>query len=242
LKIKGGAGSGRLKRKENTMITIKKDGDYLRVIEDGKLQVSLSLGNNKLSSGIAIINFGPALFCPGEALGLCKVGERCYAKSREIVPSYWYTGHCDVLDYRYNQYYFWKQNTSQKIVEIFKHVIPWLSNHGYRRLRFSEASDFYTQWYVDVAEQIATMGKTFGVICYTYTVRVDLDYSNVHNLRIHGSNWNAPNGKCVVIEKKTPVPQGFIACKENCATCYLCALPQKTNIAFRIHGTYQEAI
>jgi len=219
--------------------SIKKDGDYLRVYLLESLKLSISLKNAKLSAGIAIVNFGPALFCPGEILGLCRVCGRCYAKSREVVPSYWHPGHYDILDYRFAQYHFFRHATRAEVLSVFEHVFLWLSTHGYRRLRLQEASDFYSQWYVDTAEAIARLGRTYGIITYTYTTRKDLDYSDVRELRVNGSGWAGPTGETCVIPSTDKLPEGFKLCRKDCSKCWLCAV-RGVKIAFEVHGTYSE--
>jgi len=220
-------------------VSIKKDGDYLRTYLHDMLALDISLKNIKLRAGIAIVNFGPAFFCTGEAFGYCSVCLECYAKGREVVPSAWHPGHQDVLDYRWRQYEFFKHATEQEILLVFEHVCLWLVSHGYRRIRFSESSDFYTQWYVAIAEKIARIARQYGIVCYTYTTRRDLNYDDVDTLIINGSGWAGPHGETCVIEKGAPLPAGFKLCKEDCGVCWMCAR-KGCKVAFVKHGTYRD--
>lgn len=178
------------------------------------------VGNIKVPSSIAIFNLTSAHDCMSAKLGLCaaeKFGTHCYAKRAEF--SY----HKQVLPYRRNQAKLWNKLTAKEFVSQFL-MLNSRKKNSFKALRFSESGDFRNQADVDKVEKIATLLKRFGIKCYTYTSRSDLDYSKISSLILSGSGFkkNGINKVFQIIKHKKDKPRNFSICKGDCKICSRC--------------------
>jgi hypothetical protein len=102
-----------------------------------KTKVLVSNGNMKIGKDTLILNMGPAVNCPSRQLGLCQIGDKCYAMKAERCYK-------QVLPYRLKQEQIWDQMHPNDIaVELIE--IARRKRNRIRYLRFSEAGDFYDQ-------------------------------------------------------------------------------------------------
>jgi len=204
--------------------------DFTRIITKGKgkraieLDGLLSDGNVKLPSTTAIFNMGAATDCMSFKLGYCQAfcnGKHiCYAlkAERDYYPN--------VLPYRRRQMSYWFSHDAFEFVSEFLLVNEAKRFCGlpYDALRLNESGDFWTQDCVNKAEEIARMLKRFGIVTYCYTARKDLDFSNVRDLIISGSNFTKPGISNIfkMILKDEKKPKGFGECKMSCKVCNRC--------------------
>jgi len=182
-------------------------------------------GNIKIPSTTAIFNTSSATDCASKKLGLCaacKAGVKCYALKAE------YSYHPLVLPYRRRQETFWKGITAQDFVSQFL-LINAFRVKPFNALRFSEAGDFANQKSLDKAEKIATLLSRFGIRCYTYSSRSDLDFSKCKNLIVSGSGFIKTGVSNIfkIIKDKKDRPKGWSICKGNCRICNLCQIRGK---------------
>jgi len=210
-----------------TLTKIPTLSSYAKILTAGvgkdfcPLNKLISEGNIKLPSTTAIFNMSSAHDCPSLKLGLCKAyvdGKHvCYAKKAE------YSHHPEVLPYRRRQEKFWLDITAEGFVSQFL-LINALKVKPFTALRMNEAGDFHSQECVDKAEKIATLLKRYGVICYCYTSRSDLTYTNCKNLIVSGSGFvkDGINNLFTIIKKKEDKPKGFGICKGDCKVCSRC--------------------
>lgn len=194
----------------------------------------ITFGNHKLGDDTAIFNMGPALTCPAKELKMCQLIAtcKCYAEKAEILYGE------RVIQHRKNQGNFWKSTDKHDILQnIFRRINARKKETRY--LRFNESGDFSIQADIEKLSYIAEALKTINIVTYGYTARYDLDYRDIKFL-VKGSGWNREeiNGTTTVIGKNDSIPEGFILCpgkKQSCATCNLCKVDTKLNIAFRKH-------
>ena len=183
----------------------------------------LSAGNLKVSPTTAIFNFASSTDCMSRRLGLCaaaKAGVRCYAEKPEVNQCSRY-----VLPYRRSQERFWFKTTAQEFVSQFI-MLNALKDKPFTALRFSESGDFHCQHDVWKAERIAQLLSRFGIKCYTYTSRKDLDFSKVKHLVITGSGFMKNGVKSIfkIIHNKKEIPSGYGLCKGDCRFCNRCLI------------------
>jgi hypothetical protein len=183
----------------------------------------ISAGNMKLPSTTGIFNMASATNCPSKKLGLCKASQqhaKCYAMKSE-------QNHCSkyVLPYREAQKEFWQHISAKEFVSQFillnsTKVIP------FKNLRFNEAGDFHNQAELDKAEEIAKMLRRFGIRCYCYTSRNDLNFSKIKHLLCHGSNFvkNGISNKFRIVKSLKERKMGESVCKQNCRVCKKCLM------------------
>ena len=189
-------------------------------------------GNIKLPKTTAIFNLSSAHNCPSMKLGLCKAllqGAKCYALKAENKMRK------GVEPYRNRQEAFWHKVTAKEFVSQFilinsTKVIP------YTAIRFNEAGDFHNQSCVNKAEEIALLLRRFGIRCYCYTSRSDLDYSKCRNLIVSGSGFVKAGitNEFKIIGKKDKVPKGYGLCVGNCKICRRCLI-RNLKTAIRKH-------
>lgn len=185
----------------------------------------LSSGNKKVPRTTAIFNMTPAKYCPSFHRKLCKAyspeGKHvCYAKKAE------YSHHPEVLPYRIRQMKFWKSIEASDFVWQFL-CINSLKTNPWDKLRFNESGDFGNQAEVNKAEKIATLLSGYGIKCYCYTHRSDLDFTNVRNLIISGSNFQKEgiaNHVLMIEDVKTDRPKGYSVCPGDCNICNKCSI------------------
>lgn len=178
-------------------------------------------GNIKVPKTTAIFNMSSAKDCPSRKLGLCKAivdGKCiCYAQKSER------NNRSFVLPYRRRQEKFWKKIDAENFCVQFL-AISITRHKPFTALRFNEAGDFHSQQCVNKAERIARILKPYGVTCYCYTSRDDLDYSNVKSLVISGSGFKKKGIKNIfkIIKNKNDRPKGYGICPMNCHSCDRC--------------------
>ena len=183
----------------------------------------LSDGNIKLPKTTAVFNMSSATDCPSKRLGLCKAcaqGVKCYALKAEF--SY----HPFSLPYRRKQEHFWKNISAKEFVSQFIFINS-LKNNPYSLIRFNESGDFHNQSEVDKTEEIALHLRRFGIRCYCYTSRSDLDFSKCRHLIVTGSNFKKvgiSNVFRIVNDVKKERKKGESVCKMNCRICRLCTM------------------
>jgi hypothetical protein len=194
-------------------LTAKVAGDELR------LRNLVKAGNLKIPKTTAIFNMCSATDCPSKRLGLCaaqKAGVKCYAKKSEVASR------PEVLPYRRKQEKYWRSITSDKFALDFLSFNA-MKPESFSALRFNEAGDFHGQGCVIKAESVARILRDFGVVCYCYTSRSDLDFSRVRNLIINGSGFTKEGITSefkIVVDKD--VPEGYKLCPMDCNGCKRC--------------------
>jgi hypothetical protein len=104
-------------------------------------------------------------------------------------------------------------------------MINCLKLNPFNLLRFNESGDFGSQEEVDKAEKIARILKKYGIVCYCYTSRDDLDYHKVEALKISGSGFKREGIVNVfkIIANKKERPRGFVVCPMDCHKCNRCS-------------------
>lgn len=192
------------------------------------LKRMLATGNLKLPKETGIFNMSSATDCPSLALGLCKAcvinkvtnkkETVCYALKAEVqYPD-------TVLPYRQRQNSFWDNISAEDFVTQFL-IINSTKRTRFTKIRFNESGDFHNQGCIIKADKIARLLKKFGVTCYCYTSRDDLDYSKVKHLVINGSSFKKKGIKnefLMVETGKTP-PKGYAKCPMDCTLCDRCS-------------------
>lgn len=204
-------------------------GKGRRYTELGSL---LTDGNKKLPNTTAIFNLSSAHHCPSMKLGLCKAalqGASCYALRAETAMRPF------VEPYRNRQQAFWYKVTAKEFVSQFI-LINATKAIPYTAIRFNEAGDFHNQGCVNKAEEIAMMLRRFGIRCYCYTSRSDLDFSKCRHLIVSGSGFvkEGITNEFKIIGAKDKVPKGYGECKGNCRVCRRCLI-KNLKTAIRKH-------
>lgn len=183
-----------------------------------------SLGNKKIGKDTVIINLCSATTCP--AKDMCLLRNECYAWSNERLR-------VAVKPYRDRQEVLWKSEPAQYYINYLK----MLKSGFLKYIRFQESGDFSTQADVDKMSEIAEALKG-DYVCYTYTARHDLDYSQTSdNLVITGSYFMVDN-MFVPLKKRLydEIPkQGTIVCAGDCRECTLCKVARGLVIYQCIH-------
>ena len=177
-------------------------------------------GNTKLPKTTAIFNMASATDCPSLKLGLCSAvidGKIvCYAlRPEKFRPN--------VLPYRRKQEKVWKEISATDFVKQFLAVNS-RKRKPFDAIRFNEAGDFHTQCCITKAEKIATLLKPYGIRCYAYTARKDLDFKCIDNLVVLGSGFmkdNITNEFRIVADVKD-APAGYKVCPMSCKQCTRC--------------------
>lgn len=199
--------------------------------------LEISGGNTKVGDDTLILNMCSATDCPSSKLGLCKLGEKCYALKAE-------KRYLGCLPYRRRQADYWKNTGAPQIAADILAVVKRIK----RRITFvrlSEAGDFETQEDVDKASLLAVLLKKHGIITYTYSARSDLDFSKCAALLVKGSGHNGGNNGKTIARPRKSIPdvgglyhenmETFLVCKENCRKCTFCKTDKGFNIVFPIH-------
>lgn len=184
-----------------------------------------SFGNTKLPKSTAIFNLGTATDCPSAKLGLCKIPTgKCYALKAERMYK-------QVIPYRLRQMAFWSECTPESFVAEF---IATVGKKAVKYLRFNEAGDFYGQPCVDKMSAIADLLKAYGIKCYVYTAREDLDFSNTSdNLTVNGSGFMVDNCFCPPVNM--PENTNVAECLMDCRKCNKCAFAHHKFITVPLH-------
>jgi hypothetical protein len=181
---------------------------------------------------------GPAATCPAKELGMCKLGNRCYAAKAERLYK-------NVLPYRTRQYNYWRESTANGIAAHFSMVL-YRIRVPIRYLRFNEAGDFFTQDDVRKLSLVAEyLKREHDITTYGYTAREDLNFENVHFLVKGSSHDSGNNGKTIVMKKhmisdhfstlNTRERKTWKVCPMSCKECDICKTYTKQNIIFPLH-------
>jgi hypothetical protein len=200
-------------------------------VEGLGLKKLIQAGNIKVPSTTCIFNMGSATDCPSLSLGLCKATipdgkggfkSICYASKSE--KSY----RPDVLPYRRRQEEFWKSVSPEQWSAQFL-LINSIRKNKFDKVRFNESGDFWSQDCVRKAESIARILFKFGITCYCYTSRSDLDFSNVRKLIINGSSFKKKGiiNEFVMVRKGEVPPKGYGKCASDCKVCNRCSIRGK---------------
>jgi len=190
----------------------------------------ITAGNIKIPSTTGIFNMGSATDCPSKAMGFCQAVVKgksvCYAKKAEVAYR------PDVLPFRRRQEEYWKNTSAERFATDFIMLNMFKARRPFNALRFNESGDFWSQECVDKAERIASILKRYGVTCYCYTSRKDLDFSHCHNLVVHGSGFKheGMRGTFLMVLNKKDRPSGFGICKGSCKECKRCLVGRNTII------------
>lgn len=201
-----------------------------------KCSIEVSKGNLKLGNDTLIINMNSATDCPSAALGLCKLGNRCYAlKAEKLYPT--------VLPYRRRQANYWKSHSALEIANDIMGIIS-RGRTVIHYVRLSEAGDFETQADVEKAELIAMHLKKVAVQVYCYSARSDLDFSGCVSLLVKGSSHDKGNNGRTIARRRNIVGDGmqyseagveYAVCPGNCRICNLCKEDNRVNVVFPLH-------
>ena len=192
-------------------MTITVSSEEAQIATKRNQRKMFSFGNRKLPRHTAIFNMTPAETCPADKLGMCQLANSftCYAKKAERM----YKG---VLPYRKRQQRYWHDVTAENFV---KRLLKEKKGRKIKYLRLNESGDFKSQECVDKAIRIAKLLEEYGITCYMYTARKDLDYSNRGPLVINGSNFMVDN--CFkTVYTKGPLPSPY--CIADCRKCSMC--------------------
>ncbi len=218
-------------------------------IKHGKLEVTI--GNLKLGNNTLIFNMGSATDCSSRKLGLCKLGNKCYAlKAEKVYPQ--------CKPYRDRQADYWITHTPDEIIKDLHGLLTTKKTRvdgkltPYRDVikyfRFNEAGDFYNQADVRKLDKVAQYLKIFfNIDTYGYTARKDLNYRDIEHFSLKGSGWLGPNGMTVarkipntkdkpILAKKATVDNlgVFNICPMDCRDCTLCKTGNE-NVVFPLH-------
>lgn len=181
------------------------------------MKLLASQGNLKLGKDTLILNMTSATDCPSRKLGLCKIGNRCYAMKAERLYK-------SVLPFRRAQECQWQ---TWSVPELTSAVTQ---KRGVHFVRFSESGDFRSQNDVDKMSMFADILKYHHIRVYGYTAREDLDFSQVSdNMVVNGSGFMIHNQFTA-----TPIPTGT-TCPMNCRYCSLCKEPNGFSIEVKYH-------
>jgi len=195
-------------------------------------------GNTKLPKTTAIVNFGPAKYCPSKTLGLCPFGRsgKCYAERPENFRP-------QVLPYRLKQAKFWLSTSGEDFARQF------IEMYGRKRnkptlLRLNESGDMFSQFCVDKVYTLARIiFEATGVKTYLYTHRTDLTYYGntpflslikSESIHVNGIGTEYRTVDRVTFEAKKADKKAFpnyksnannFFCPGSCKACKLCAFP-----------------
>ena len=169
-----------------------------------------SIGNKKIGIDTLILNLRAE--CSRESRKFCQLPSIDYCYDRGVQRF-----RLSCKRYRQLQEMIWQILTASEIIDEIR-IIKKRRGDVLRYVRFQEGGDFKHQEDVDKTIEIAEGLKSAGLVCYTYTSRRDLDYSQRGALIVNGSGWIVDNNYKIVSEFSS---RG-IKCKGNCKTCKLC--------------------
>jgi hypothetical protein len=201
------------------------------------LKNMIAAGNIKIPKETAIFNMSSATDCPSLKLNICKAcvfnnntqkeETVCYAlKAERQYP--------DVLPYRKRQNAFWLYTSPEEFVKQFL-IINSHKRNKFNKIRFNEAGDFHTNKCIKKADKIAKLLKPFGITCYTYTSRDDLDFSKVKHIVINGSSFKKTGVKneFKMVRHNEKPPKGYAKCPQDCTICDRCSIPNKNTYSLQ---------
>jgi len=188
------------------------------IFKQGKLSLTFSLGNKKVSQKVLIFNLPSILTCPNSSM--CK--SSCYARKAERV----YKG---VLLSRMKNYH---ATLQQEFVEEFCNALKLLKEKFYIKIiRLHESGDIYSKSYFDKLVEIAKLNEDLQF--YTHTKNTSLNLSELPlNFNIISSIL--PDGSInfstreEVLQKSelfnipicpATLSKNKITCMENCRLC-----------------------
>lgn len=212
-------------------------------VESIRPDLAISKGNSKLGKDTIIINMNSATDCPSSALGLCKLGRKCYAlKAEKLYPT--------CLPYRRRQNEYWVSHSAIEIAADLLKVIK-RGRIKIKFVRLSESGDFESQSDIEKADLIARHLKKHGIVMYCYSARSDLNFSDCTSLLVKGSSHdNGNNGRTIArprkaidadlsggtyTEKIDGFRRYFAVCPGSCKSCDMCKQDNGLNIVFPIH-------
>lgn len=192
---------------------------------------AFAYGNTKIPRSTLIVNLTSAENCPSKQRGLCKVANWCYAlKCERIYPGY---RNKNLVMERWMSL-----ATTEDIVTL---MCAYIDNAPERitLIRLDEAGDFRDQNRVRQWNKIAQyFWESRGIITYTYTARVDLDFREAPYIIVNGSLSGIPGAareyKCVppAVFDGLAVGTGIRKCPGNCNICNLCSTGRFTGTIY----------
>lgn len=126
-----------------TITKIRRAGNYLKAITPGQSDITVSMGNGKLSHDIMIWNLPAITTCPVNKD--CK--DTCYARKAE--HRYPAVVACRARNYKATLP---PDTFADRMVTLITHSIE---KRGIKAVRVHESGDFYNQAYADAWEEIA---------------------------------------------------------------------------------------
>lgn len=205
---------------------------------ENPLKSLIQAGNLKIPKQTAIFNMSSATDCASLALGICKacvyseelqaLKTVCYAlkSERDYRPN--------VLPYRRRQQDYWLEVTAEEFVIQFL-MINAMKPKPFDKVRFNEAGDFHSQDCIVKANKIAKLLKPYGIVCYCYTSRDDLNYERAHHLVINGSGFKKKGiqNEFRMIERLEDRPKGYAICPMDCTKCDRCSKKGKDTVVLK---------
>lgn len=183
----------------------------------------ITKGNKKLPKSTWIFNSGSASDCPARKMGLCQIGEKCYAlkAERQYPPC---------LPFRERQRTITETFTAEQFAEAF--IILAKKVRKLPTLRFNESGDFYTQEQCDWFATVCEILKNAGIESYGYTARTDLNLVPLINAsKVNVSNdrngWVTKGANRFKVFTKTDTPPDLV-CAGDCRICRMCLSTGKT--------------
>lgn len=191
------------------------------------MKVRIIKGNKKLPKTTYILNMGSATDCPSLKLGLCQAGKACYAmKAEKQYPA--------CLPARRNDEKAWNALPANEIALQLCKASQRANDAGkMEQFRFSESGDFRTQKDVDKMASLCALLSDYGVDCYGYTARTDLNLSGLLkvasvNISNDKSNWQKHGGnRFKMVNEATG--NNFV-CSGDCRGCNLCIVKRGKTI------------
>lgn len=198
-----------------------------------------SKGNAKIGKDTIITNMSPAMKCPSDKLGLCKMSKKCYAKKAEIQY------HHVVPQHREKQMICWKTESEEKIFNDIRSKVKNARTNKIDYVRFNESGDFEDQEMLEklkgICKLLSVDDVTKNIVVYGYTNRRDLDFKNLpKNLVINGTNFMVSNEFIPVPLKEITrytnyCPGGAHKYTGGCRGCKKCKEANGSRIFVAIH-------
>lgn len=192
---------------------------------------AFAYGNTKIPRSTLIVNLTSAENCPSKEKGLCQVANWCCAlKCERIYPGY---RNKNLIMER------WLQLAQTE--EIITLMCAYIDNAPEKitLIRLDEAGDFRDQNRVKQWNKIAKyFWESRGIRTYTYTARVDLDFTEATHILVNGSLPDIPGAareyKCVpsAVFSNISAAPGVYKCPGNCNICNLCSSQRFTGTIY----------